>query len=182
LISQIHREIQSQAKDYPLAVKTYLKQILFIMARHYQSAASDPNGHDQRLGDVERLRKVLEFLRESYQEKLTLKQISDVACMSPSYFCRFFKKVTGSSLTDYVLRMRVDRSMELLLSTDKPVTEIAYDVGFDSHSYFDRVFRRLTGLSPLEFRQGPPFKANPVQNGPLPHQPSIRSKALPESI
>jgi transcriptional regulator GlxA family with amidase domain len=54
--------------------------------------------------------------------------------------------------------------MELLLSTDKSVTEIAYEVGFGGHSYYDRIFRRFNGLSPQEFRQN----ANH-------HQPAVRS-------
>jgi two-component system response regulator YesN len=73
--------------------------------------------------------------------------------MTPTYFCRFFRKVTGKTLTEYLLCMRIDKGMELLFNGNQSVTEIAYAVGFGSHSYFDRVFRRLTGRAPLEFRK-----------------------------
>jgi len=152
LLLKIHQEIKGQEKYHRLAVKTLLMQILLAVARHYGCLDSVPNVPGRRLADVERLRGVLDFIRKNYQEKLTLEQVADVACMSPQYFCRFFKRVTGNSLTDYVLRLRIDRSMELLLSTDKSVTEIAYEVGFGGHSYFDRIFRRLIGVSPHEFR------------------------------
>ena len=150
---RIHQEIKAHARDYQLAVKTALTQILFAITRHYGCLEAVPNVPSQRLVDVERLRGVLAFIRKNYEEKLTLERVAKAACMSPQYFCRFFKKTTGTSLTDYVLRLRIDRSMELLLSTDKSVTEIAYEVGFGGHSYYDRIFRRLSGLSPQEFRQ-----------------------------
>jgi AraC-like DNA-binding protein len=149
LITRIHQEMQGQARDYPLAVKTYVSQILLVLSRYYGVLNLDDNSDDAKVADLERLRKVVCFLRNSYHEKLTLGQVAKVACMSSSYFCRFFKRVTGDSLTTYVLRLRIDRSIELLLNTDKSVAEIAYEVGFDSHRYFDRIFRRFRGRPPL---------------------------------
>jgi len=73
--------------------------------------------------------------------------------MSPAYFCRFFKGVTGTTLTEYVLRTRIDRGMEFLSNSSLSVTDIAYKTGFSSHSYFDRVFKRLKGVTPLEYRR-----------------------------
>ncbi len=78
--------------------------------------------------------------------------------MSPTYFCRFFKKVTHHSLTDYLSRLRVERAKELLLRGGLSVTEVSMATGFESHSYFDRVFRRYAHESPREFlsRAGSP--------------------------
>ena len=74
-----------------------------------------------------------------------------LAHMSPQYFCRFFKTATGTTMTEYVLRM--DLAMEFLSGSAMSVTEIAYASGFSSHSYFDRVFKRLMGVTPQEYRR-----------------------------
>ena len=150
---KIHMEIQSGARDYPLAVKTLLLNILLLLARHYNLQDTRPARKEQRQGDFERLRPVFDFLKANYQEELTLEKIAAIAGMTPTYFCRFFRKVTGKTLTEYLLCLRVDKGMELLLNSSQSVTEIAYAVGFGSHSYFDRVFCWLTGRAPLEFRK-----------------------------
>jgi two-component system response regulator YesN len=73
--------------------------------------------------------------------------------MSPGYLARFFKKVTGTTLSGYIMRYRVDKAKELLSRQDLSVSQVAFAAGFESHSYFDRTFRRLVHMSPGEFRQ-----------------------------
>lgn len=59
----------------------------------------------------------------------------------------------GTSVPEYVLKLRIDLAMEFLADGGMSVTEIAYAAGFSSHSYFDRLFKRCKGLSPLEYRR-----------------------------
>jgi YesN/AraC family two-component response regulator len=73
--------------------------------------------------------------------------------MSPQYFCRFFKKVTGTTFKEYLLSIKIDKAKELLMKYNMSATEIAYQVGFENLSYFFRVFKKLTGLNPMEFRK-----------------------------
>ena len=82
-----------------------------------------------------------------------LLELSKMAYLSPAYLCRFFKKVTGTTISNYVLRVRIDQAKELLIKSDLTITQIAFKIGFESHSYFDRVFYRFTKLSPKTFRQ-----------------------------
>jgi two-component system response regulator YesN len=112
------------------------------------------------IDDYERLRKVISFLGEHYHERISLPEVAQIACLSPTAFCRLFKRVTGRTLSDFVLRLRIDRAMDLLCESNQPITEIAFAVGFCSHSHFDSVFSRFTGVSPLRFRrQGGPQPA-----------------------
>jgi AraC-like DNA-binding protein len=148
---RIHEETTARREDYPLAVKTQLCDLLFALSRHYRRANVQGEAHRPR--DFERLREVFSHLRKNCHEPVSLQQMARLAHMSPQYFCRFFNAVTGHTLTDYVLRMRVDLAMEYLSSSALTVTEIAYAAGFSSHSYFDRVFKRLKGLTPLEYRR-----------------------------
>jgi AraC-like DNA-binding protein len=63
-----------------------------------------------------------------------------------------FKKVTGVNFTDYVSRARIEKSKNLLLNPNLRVSEIAFEVGFQSLTHFNRVFRRLLGQSPTDYR------------------------------
>jgi transcriptional regulator GlxA family with amidase domain len=148
---RIHEEITAAREDFPLAVKTHLCDLLFALSRHYRRAGVQWEDHRPR--DFERLREVFSHLRKNCHEPVSLRQMARLAHMSPQYFCRFFKTVTGNTLTEYVLRMRVDLAMDYLSSSAMPVTEIAYAAGFSSHSYFDRVFKRLRGVTPQEYRR-----------------------------
>ncbi len=152
LIGKIYSEKVDLGDFYQLAVKNYLEKILLLVIRHFKRFSSDIIAYTNKRRDIERLKNVFSFLQQKYHEKLTLSSIANVACMSPSYLCKFFKRVTGSTLTDYVFRLRIDRAKELLLKGELSITEIAYETGFASHSYFDRIFKRLTNLSPYEYK------------------------------
>jgi AraC-like DNA-binding protein len=145
--------------DWGLAVKTYLMDILLTIARHYSSKGIELTAPSRSIDDYERLRKVVTFLSEHYHEHIRLPEVAKLACLSPTAFCRLFKRVTGNTLSDFVLRLRTDRAMDLLCENNQSITEIALSVGFGSHSHFDRVFSRFTGISPLRFRRqgGPKF-------------------------
>jgi len=150
---RIHEETTARRQDYPLAVKTHLCDLLFALSRLYRRTGVEPAPQDRRARDFERLREVFSFIRKNCHEPVSLRQMARLAHLSPQYFCRFFKAVTGNTLTEYVLRMRVDLAMEFLSSSAMSVTEIAYAAGFSSHSYFDRVFKRLKGVTPQEYRR-----------------------------
>jgi AraC-like DNA-binding protein len=84
---------------------------------------------------------------------MSLQELSSACNMSVTHLCRYFKKVTGQTITEYIKRYRIDRAKELLVEDEKSITWIAYEVGFESHSYFDRIFHDVTKLTPQEFRK-----------------------------
>ena len=154
-IGWIQREVQAGKPDYPLAVKTYLADILFVVSRHCGQTCGELAPPDRHAQDFERLLEVFSYVRKNCHEPLSLRQLARLAHMTPSYFCRFFKAQTGSTLTEYLLRLRIDLAMDFLSNSAMSVTDIAYASGFSSHSYFDRVFKRLKGMTPLEYRRHP---------------------------
>jgi AraC-like DNA-binding protein len=92
-----------------------------------------------------------------YAEPLDVPSLAAVAHLSASQFGRVFKQVYGETPHRYLQRRRVERAMTLLRQTDRPVTDVAWDVGFASLGTFSATFRRVVGLSPTEFRaQHPP--------------------------
>lgn len=99
------------------------------------------------------------FIHEHLGEQMSLETVAAAVNVSPFHFCKLFKRATGLTFTDFVNRARVEKAKRLLLRPGARITEIAYDVGFQSLSHFNRSFRRIADESPSEFRlrmkQGP---------------------------
>ena len=78
--------------------------------------------------------------------------------MSKSYFCRIIKEELGCTFTEYVNRLRIERSKVLLRSSGISIAEVACAVGFDDQSYFTRIFKKQTGVAPGKYRENRPKK------------------------
>ena len=92
------------------------------------------------------------FILENQAEDLSLGMVAKAVNMSTFYFCKMFKRATGLNFTDYVSRVRVEKARNLLLNRNLRISEIAYEVGFQSLTHFNRVFKKITGQSPTEYR------------------------------
>lgn len=99
------------------------------------------------------LSKVIEFIGKHLDEKLTLTQLSNIACFSKYHFHRLFTAYTGLSLQQYIRWLRLKRAAhQLIIDKDKTIIEIAINAGFESHEAFTRIFKQVCGDSPSEFR------------------------------
>lgn len=100
-----------------------------------------------------RINKVCQFIQKNADETLSLKKVASLVSLSESAFCKFFKRLTGKTYSDYVNEVRIGRACERLLDTDKTIAEAAYASGFESLTYFNRVFLRKKGLTPKQYRK-----------------------------
>ena len=96
--------------------------------------------------------KAKQFIREHHAEDLSLGQVAAAVHTSIFYFCKLFRRVTGTTFTEFVSRTRVEKAKNLLLNPNLRVSEIAYEVGFQSLTHFNRVFKKVIGESPTEYR------------------------------
>ena len=94
-----------------------------------------------------------EFIAAHQDEALSLGAVAKAVNTSTFYFCKLFKKATGLNFTDYVSRVRIEKAKNLLLNPNARISEVAYEVGFQSLTHFNRVFRKVVGQSPTEFRE-----------------------------
>lgn len=101
---------------------------------------------------LDRLKKVLDFIQENYQRQIQLDEIAELSGFSKTYLCKYFKRITGRSINEYIIRCRLNEARRLLIYTDTPISQIAYGAGFNSHSYFNRTFTRIFHQNPSEFR------------------------------
>jgi AraC family transcriptional regulator len=100
-----------------------------------------------------RLRRALNYIEENIDRDIGLEDISKNVEMTAHYFCRAFRKAVGVPPHRYLIGRRIERSKDLLASSDKDVTEIALELGFASPSHFSTSFRRAVGHAPSTYRK-----------------------------
>lgn len=100
----------------------------------------------------QRVLRALMFIEQNLDDDLSLERLAAVACFSPFHFHHLFRGMIGEPVAQYVRRIRLERAAGQLHGSARPVTEIAFDAGYDSHEAFTRAFRARFGLSPSAFR------------------------------
>jgi AraC-like DNA-binding protein len=98
------------------------------------------------------IRRAKEFIQEHQADDISLGQVAKAVNTSTFYFCKMFKKMTGINFTDYLSRVRIEKSKNLLLNPNLRVSEIAFEVGFQSLTHFNRVFKKVLGQTPTDYR------------------------------
>jgi AraC-like DNA-binding protein len=93
------------------------------------------------------------FIAQNYTEKLTVQQIGEFVRLHPNYAMNLFQKTFGTTLIAYLTQHRVSHAQRLLATTDRTVTDVAFDSGFNSISRFNDAFRGVCGCSPREYRR-----------------------------
>jgi len=126
-------------------------RLLAIFAQHL-SMLSNQVVLQQDNAEPPVITRAKEFIQEHQTENLRLGHVAKAVNTSTFYFCKMFKKVTGINFTDYLSRVRVEKSKNLLLNPNLRVSEIAFEVGFQSLTHFNRVFKKVLGQSPTEYR------------------------------
>ena len=100
-----------------------------------------------------RLLRARDAMDRAYAQPLDVPSLARIAHVSEAHFTRTFRATFGETPHRYLQRRRVERAMFLLRETDRPVTEICFDVGFASLGTFGRTFREVVGQSPTEYRR-----------------------------
>ena len=103
-------------------------------------------------GDTDRLQKVKEYVASHYAEECRLNDVAELAGMTPSAFCRFFRQHTGRTFTEYIIDIRLGNAARLLVDSSLTIVEISYSCGFNNLSNFNRTFKAHKGYTPRDFR------------------------------
>ncbi len=101
----------------------------------------------------QRINKVFQYVQKEFADHISLKKAASLIHLSESAFCKFFKRASGKTFSDYTNEIRIAHACQLLIESDTSISEIAYNSGFDSVTYFNRVFLRKKKLRPLEHRK-----------------------------
>jgi AraC-like DNA-binding protein len=118
----------------------------------YERLVSESYIHNTSIHKSSRIKKVHEYVLNHYMDEIRLQSVASLVGMNESSFCRFFKRMTGKTLSNYVKEMRIDLAQQLLINTNLPSNQIAFECGFSSPAYFNQCFKSIRKQSPLEYR------------------------------
>ena len=104
---------------------------------------------------IERIHRVVGYLNQRAEATPTLQDLADIAGISPFHFHRVYRAITGETPAGTLRRLRLARATVMLKEPQKPITEIAFDVGYESSQAFSKAFREVTGFSASGLRQEP---------------------------
>ena len=103
--------------------------------------------------NIDKINKIYEYVFQNIQEGIKLEEASSVLNMAPSSFCRFFKKKTGLTFMEYVKNVRVGIAAKLLAETDKQITQICFESGYNNLANFNHYFKANMGKTPSDYRK-----------------------------
>ena len=133
---------------------THLLHILDTLSRVKMTTLASPFFQPLKGRENEkRINIVCQYIQKHATETLTIHKAAALIHLSPSAFCKFFKRMTAKTFSDYVNEIRITNVCNDLLATDKQVAEIAYENGFETLTYFNRIFLKKKNMSPSSYRK-----------------------------
>jgi len=144
-------ELRSEGLSGRLYAESLANVLAIQLLRHYTNASSETPKFSGGLSGS-KLRQVLDFIADSYTSDLKLAELAHVADMSSFHFAREFKRTTGTTPHQYLIKLRVERAKALLADSEIPLVEVGHRSGFSHQSHFTRLFRRFTGTTPQSYR------------------------------
>ena len=120
---------------------------------HSLEAIRRRNAKTQNINRDPRIQVVVDYLTPHLNESFTIQSLSEMAQVSQTSFRRLFKAHTGKSPSDYIRELRMSSAARMLLTSDREIAEIGYQVGFSDANYFSRTFRQVFGVSPHQYRR-----------------------------
>ncbi|MCD7736161.1 MAG: AraC family transcriptional regulator [Lachnospiraceae bacterium] len=142
---------QKEAPGYELRTKSLLLELLADLYAY--GCVEKPKKENSNLQTEEKLKEILTYIQENYQENLSIKELAKYSHFSETYFMSFFRKYTGTTCIEYINRYRLSKAASALNTTDTPVMDIALENGFRNISYFNKLFRKRFGSTPGEYRR-----------------------------
>lgn len=151
-IDVIIHEYYSQEIGYELAIKSSLYSLMVLLMRNCIDKFVTPKQLTHKINTTKRFHKIFDYIETNYSHEMSSSDLAEIAHISPYYFCRIFKQVTGRTPTEYINEIRLRKSIELLKTDSMSITEIAMNCGFNDINYFSRVFKKRYGISPSKFQ------------------------------
>ena len=150
LLMRILSESKQIDEHSPAFMTCHLNELLLLLIRHSVMSEKEPELVNAKDADIMNATK---YIYRNYQKPLSLQEAADVAGLSPTYFSRKFKLLTGMGFKEYLNYIRLRHAAAALLNTSGSITEIALNYGFNDSNYFKDLFKKEYGKSPREYRK-----------------------------
>jgi len=151
LAKGFHRITQSKGMEALLLLLQMLHR-LTDMREHLISIDSVIPKVRHEQGDAERLEKIIRYIIDHFKEEPDSKEAASIACMNEAAFCRYFKRRTEKTFSQFVNYVRVTHATNLLAKENWNIASICFECGYRNISYFNRQFKRIMGVTPMEYR------------------------------
>lgn len=151
-IEQMLRQMKEQKNMLYLNIKAKMLELIAVAYKHDLLTRQVREGREEA-GTVENLKKVLQYIGEHYSSPIRLSELAELVNMNEQYFCRYFKKNIGKTITEYINVIRVEKAATALAETEDKIIDIASACGFDNTGYFIRRFKKEKGMTPSEYRK-----------------------------
>lgn len=149
LADKIFEAMEKEQKGYEWTTIGLMWQLMGMLLSSNEGNLSSLTNRAQ----INRLKNVLAYIRNNYNNAITLEELAAVAGMSPRYFCRAFSQITGKTPIAYLNYYRIELAGERLLMTDESITDIGFSCGFNDASYFSKMFFKEKGLTPSQYKK-----------------------------
>ncbi|WP_224489176.1 AraC family transcriptional regulator [Robertkochia flava] len=148
--TRIQNLVQEQGFERFLGLLSVLHDLQ--LSEEYQLLNASGYSMQANVEDNERINRIFNYVKTHFQESIALDSMAEMAGMTTPSFCRYFKKVSGKTFTQFVNEYRLVHASKLLSENAMSITEICYESGFNNFSYFNKSFRKFTGKSPSAYR------------------------------
>lgn len=135
---------------FPLLIQSLSFQIWHELYTH---APKTPPAAARSTLQLSSLREMVSYIQKHHAEKISLEDIAAVGNVCKSKCCSLFRTCLGQTPVSYLIRYRLEKSIELMAATDMNITQISYEVGFSGTSYFSETFHKHFGCSPMRYRE-----------------------------
>ncbi len=148
----LQQELHVPAPAGKLYAETAGQMLAVHLLRHYLATDVSIKDVSQRLTSPQ-MKRIMDYIQAHLDQNLSLEALAQQVGFSAYHFARRFRQTTGESPHQFVLYKRIDAAQRLLKETDRPLAQIALEVGFPNQSHFTHAFKRRLGLTPYRYRQ-----------------------------
>ncbi|NLZ83278.1 MAG: response regulator [Clostridiales bacterium] len=146
-----HKLITGKTNDILLELSTNSLESMIMYISYLVKAALDYVAFSSSENSVASI--ICDYINIHFCEDINRNSLAEIVYLDPDYVARLFKKETGYSLMNYIIKKRIETAKDLLLNTKLSVNSISDKVGYGNYSYFTRLFKKETGITPLDYRK-----------------------------
>jgi AraC-like DNA-binding protein len=147
IIRTMLHEFQNRKEGYDSILRAYLNQLIVQLSRVYKEKMVNVQDNLFKFAEL------AAFIEQNYNKNLTVSELSQRLGFSERHFSRIFTSVYGTSPIEYVMKLRLDHSRELLKNKKLNITDVAIHCGFEDSNYFTRQFKKYYGITPSQFKK-----------------------------
>lgn len=151
--SAFHEMAASKGMDTLVILLDLLNKLSNLPKENFYSINSPTIKPSVNFNDSRKLELVVQYVVENFKDDLDNKKAASLACLNEAAFCRYFKRRTEKTFSQFVNYVRISHATSLLLKEEMSIANICFECGFNNISYFNRQFKEIIGQTPLEYRK-----------------------------